>query len=432
MMMQAQEWVRDHAIVLPSCDPEDRSGLVPLRALIGDASIVAIGESNHFVHESYLLKDKLFRFLASDLGFTAFVMESGFAEGLAVNAWVHGGPGNLDDLLRTGFTYAMGGCAEMGQQLLWMREWNASNPNQSVSFYGMDVSGHFASAKPAVEVALAFLEVVDPEFSKAYAELLLPLLATVDIAADGVPAQTTARASYAATPEPTRNLITTLIADLVARLSGGRVAYTARSSADAVAHAYRAAISASHMDTLLRHSLGSPTDVPFQQLNYRDAFLADTVEWILEREPKVVIGAHNGHLMRTPFNSEGLGATTAGTCLAAAQRGMVVIGATCRAGASMTVDFVGSGNAATVEELPEAQGNSIDALLGAVGVPIFLVDLRELPPAGAVRDEMEQITHMRVAQESFPVDVLNGFDVLMHVDTVSYYEIVDGLVAGQS
>jgi erythromycin esterase-like protein len=46
------------------------------------------------------------------MGFTAFVMESGFSEALAVDVWVTGGPGTLDRLLVDGVTYHMGECAE--------------------------------------------------------------------------------------------------------------------------------------------------------------------------------------------------------------------------------------------------------------------------------------------------------------------------------
>ncbi|MBV8932074.1 MAG: erythromycin esterase family protein, partial [Kutzneria sp.] len=48
---------------------------------VGDARVVAIGESAHYNHESYLLRHRLLRYLVERHGFTAYATESGFTEG---------------------------------------------------------------------------------------------------------------------------------------------------------------------------------------------------------------------------------------------------------------------------------------------------------------------------------------------------------------
>ncbi|MFL6123562.1 MAG: erythromycin esterase family protein, partial [Actinophytocola sp.] len=98
------QWLHDHAHALRTPDPDDAGtddfgDLAPLRDVVGDARVVAIGESTHRIHEFYQLRHRLTRFLVAELGFTAFVMESGFAEGLRVNDWVLGGPGDPAELL---------------------------------------------------------------------------------------------------------------------------------------------------------------------------------------------------------------------------------------------------------------------------------------------------------------------------------------------
>jgi len=121
-------WLRANVAPLRSVDPDDDdfSDLEPLREIVGDARVVAIGESTHRIHEFYQVRHRLTRFLVSRLGFSAFVMESGFPEGLAVDGWVVGGPGERDALLRGGITYHMGRCAEMRDHLRWMRSHDAS------------------------------------------------------------------------------------------------------------------------------------------------------------------------------------------------------------------------------------------------------------------------------------------------------------------
>jgi erythromycin esterase-like protein len=71
----------------PDAGLDDLYGLVES---LGRARVVAIGESAHCVREYYLLRHRLTRLLVERCGFTVFGMESGFSEGLDVDAWVLG------------------------------------------------------------------------------------------------------------------------------------------------------------------------------------------------------------------------------------------------------------------------------------------------------------------------------------------------------
>jgi erythromycin esterase len=148
------ESIRDVALPLRTVDPADRddSDLEVLRDVVGDARVVCLGESAHFVSEFYRIRDRVLRLLVRKLGFSAFVLESGLLEGLAVDDWVRGGPGTLVDIARSGLTYAFGRCDEMQIQLAWMRNWNATGEHP-VGFYGMDVPGWCVNPGPGVAVA---------------------------------------------------------------------------------------------------------------------------------------------------------------------------------------------------------------------------------------------------------------------------------------
>ncbi|MEV4254080.1 erythromycin esterase family protein, partial [Spirillospora sp. NPDC049652] len=125
-----------------------------------DVRVVALGESAHNITEFYELKHRILRYLVEEHGFTAFVMESGFAEGLGVDAWLRGVPGkvadapagagvatgaDVADVARDGITYRFGEAAPMHRQLEWMRA-------AGVGFYGMDLPGSSTSPGPAVRV----------------------------------------------------------------------------------------------------------------------------------------------------------------------------------------------------------------------------------------------------------------------------------------
>jgi erythromycin esterase len=168
--MDITGWLRANIHRLRTIDPDraDYTELEPLRDIVGDARVVGIGESTHRVHEFHQIRDLLTRFFVDELGFTAFVLESGFPEGWAVDDWLRGGDADLDELLRTGITYHMGRCAEMRDQLSWLRE-------RGIRFYGMDIPDSSASALPGVTAALSFMDDIDPDYAAAVRQRLLPL-----------------------------------------------------------------------------------------------------------------------------------------------------------------------------------------------------------------------------------------------------------------
>jgi erythromycin esterase len=72
-------WVARHAIELRSIDPEhtDFADLQPLKALIGDARIVMLGEQSHGDGAVFHTKTRLIKFLHQEMGFNVLAFESG-------------------------------------------------------------------------------------------------------------------------------------------------------------------------------------------------------------------------------------------------------------------------------------------------------------------------------------------------------------------
>ncbi|MFI6498024.1 erythromycin esterase family protein [Nonomuraea typhae] len=238
------------------------------RDLAGDARVVALGEGAHNITEFYELKDELFRLLVEEHGFTAFVMESGFAEGLEVDAWIHGGPGEVEDVARDGITYRFGECEPMRRQLTWMRRWNAASPAK-VSFYGMDLPGSSTSPGPAVRACLDRLPALpgDEELRRI----------------SDLGGRTEAAIRYQGMPAARRARLLTLLRDLVERTAA---------QDDVIVHRCGASIQA------FLAELDTPQAGPYP----REVFMADTVRWILEREERIVVSAHNAHVRRTPLH----------------------------------------------------------------------------------------------------------------------------------
>jgi erythromycin esterase-like protein len=150
----------------------------------------------------------------------------------------------------------------------------------------------------------------------------------------------------------------------------------------------------------------------------RDRSQADNLEWIVRQEGsfgKVLIYASRFHLSATPVKTAwslppGSGQTVAGIYLRRRHGAkLVTIGNLIRCGA-----YSEDGLEQTLEPAP---AESVDALAGEVGAPLFLLDLRTAPATVAHWLDKEHV--IGSGQNTFRLDMWQAFDVLFHVDTVS-------------
>lgn len=262
--------------------------LAAVRAAVADARVVALGEAGHNIAELHGLRDELFRMLV-ELGFTAMVLESGFAEGLELDAWVAGGAGDAADVASAaaGISHGFGNAAEVHRQLTWMRE------HGGLRLYGMDLAGGSTSPGPAVRALLDRVPALpgDPE-----------LLARSDLGG-----RVEAAVRYAGLADGEREQL----------------------RSDLRALAGRGLATGDPVDERLAASI-----LGFADAQDRDVFMADTLRWVLQREERVLVSAHNGHVQRVPYD----GVPTLGSLLAdELGSDLVVIGTTFSSGPAVRI-----------------------------------------------------------------------------------------------
>jgi len=383
--------LRDMAVPLRTLDPADPdlSDLDILRDVVGDARVVCLGESAHFTSEFSQLRDRLFRFLVSELGFSAFVLESGLPESLAVNRWVHGGPGRLADIARTGIGYAFGRCTEMHAQLQWMRDWNddASHP---VSYYGMDVPGWCANPGPGVAACLARLT---PQPGDA------ELLAATERGQLGRAPSVDASDTAGVTPRVVR-----AVAELVERATaaGDPLAVQCARGAEAVVE---------FLDNGMYPEPGH---------NLRNEVMAENLRWILDHEDRVLVSAHNMHLQYTLSWD---GTAPIGSLLTSELgNDMVVIGGTHAAGSIPDLDLEAAPDRRyftwdTGEPTPPAS-HTLEASLDTAGFAQHLVHLRRTPSA-ALAGVIATQAHTPNETMLLERDPQHSFDAVVHVHRIS-------------
>ncbi|HKE29047.1 MAG TPA: erythromycin esterase family protein [Bryobacteraceae bacterium] len=154
----------------------------------------------------------------------------------------------------------------------------------------------------------------------------------------------------------------------------------------------------------------------------RDRSMADNIQWIADHSPnaKIVVWAHNGHVRQdSAFGYEPMGAALRKMF----GKQMVIFGFAFNEGSFQAVsqqkhmlhDFT----------VPPAPPGSLDAMLASAGLPLFALDLRQLPASGPVADWFHEAHDSRgigaIYPEDSPFALLNkskspeAFDALLFV-----------------
>ena len=90
--------------------------------------LVGLGEPLHGPDAFGRQRNGVFRHLVEHAGFRTIALESSCWAGRLVDAWVRGGPGDLDDVLAGGITHEFGALAPNRELLQWARTHNGGRP----------------------------------------------------------------------------------------------------------------------------------------------------------------------------------------------------------------------------------------------------------------------------------------------------------------
>ncbi|TDD06007.1 erythromycin esterase family protein [Nonomuraea diastatica] len=369
--MRFTQWLDQNAFTAETIDPTaSLDDLAPLRAMIGDARVVAIGESAHHVREFYLLRHRLLRFLVERCGFTVYAFEAPYVEAEAVDAWVHGGPGTIAKLTAPN-TMDLTHCPEMHDTLSWLRDYNTTT-NHPVRFAGTLAGNGGGSPLPELQKVADYLRRADPD--------ALPLLDRAITAAGTYHAADPMRAiqNYLAVDQAARDTVTANLSRLFARLES----MAARPPAGwAAAKTYLRG--AWLVDHLHRDMAGQGLATGTTPL---DAFIAESVLQQLELDPtaKIVLAVHNVHLRTTEVDHDGAaGLFPAGyhlrNALGDAYLAIAATGNHGRIAAGAVDADEPTGFRYTEHHLPEPQPDSIEAAFDTTAA-LTIADLRAARP----------------------------------------------------
>jgi erythromycin esterase len=392
-----------------------------IAGMIGAADIVALSEADHGVAEPLEFRNRLFRYLAEEHGFTAIAIESGVTESRVVHDYVLGGPGELKDVLAQGIGWTFDRMPQNADLIRWMREYNANPRNRrKLSFYGFDVPGSPGNAeakrgmRTALDDALNYLESVDSAEAAGLHTRLDRWLPHLRVDRRPVPGP-----RYRDLSGPDRDALTAAVADLVTLFEHRQARYSQVSSPTDYEWAYRSALGARAADAWLRKTvLTDPGRLVFREaMEVRDRMQAENVRWIVDQQRggKVMLFGAWVHMATASLPYWGADRTdtaVAGTYLRRHYGDRLLsIGNLFRRG-----KWYCGPDAVSRDE---AVAGSLSNLLGPLNEPLFLLDLRSAPPAAR-----SWLDHDRVVSDTYPwgryeLNVARAFDLLLYMDRVT-------------
>lgn len=339
-------WIRANAIPFKSADPTaDHTELMPLKEIIGDRYIAALGEGTHGTGEFFKMKHRLTRFLVEEMGFTIFAIEANMPEARKVNRYILTGEGDPKEAL-AGLYFWTWNTGEVLAMIEWMREYNKSGKGR-IEFYGFDMQ----FPPVAMESVTAFVKKADPNFLEAVENHYKPVKEMYEVSTKSL---TRSGLDYEKWYKEAK-----MVYD---HLTANREVYIKSFDAPEVDWAIQDA------NVVLQGAEGS-----IQGKRSRDRSMAENLEWVLAHSPKgtkVVTWAHNGHVSRHYNYFESMGSFLH-------KRhgdGMIVFAfafheGTYTARGSKGIDVYGTSS---------SEPNSVEWFLKSSGIPNLILDLRKV------------------------------------------------------
>lgn len=288
---KAAAWLRSNAVRLSSISPDaPLDDLEPLRALIGNARVVALGEGAHFIDELWTVRQRLVRYLHEELGFDVIAAEFDIDEAEALDAWLAdpADPRPLCDVSRGAFDWGMRGTAA------WLRAFGGARPRRP-RFVGLDLPNGGAAFGAMVGRVADFIREADRD--------AVPLIENIEAAAASLAGTSVARTAqaWAALGTAAQDALTASLGRLQQRLraiDALLVERTGRARTDQARRRVEALIAADY--AMRANEAMHRGSEAFLDHSVRDRFLADSVLALLDSEPqsRIVILAHNGHVQR--------------------------------------------------------------------------------------------------------------------------------------
>ncbi|MCX5230719.1 erythromycin esterase family protein [Streptomyces sp. NPDC006553] len=388
---------------LRSTEPGGRTGdLRALSAMVGGAKVVGLGEATHGSHEFFTMKERVFRHLVEERGFTTFALEMSWSAGLRIDEFLQGGPGDPRRIAAETLAGSPWEREEFVSLIGWMREHNRRRPGHRVHFMGDDL-GAPKLGDHIFERVLSSVGRTRPEVLPRLTELYAGLRPFDDVF------------GYLRTPVAEREANAVRAQEALDLVAGQRAA--GDDHAWTVQHARNIAQTFAFATV----DLADPASVTSAE-HLRDRAMADNVLWWQRHTGhRMLLSAHNGHVGYLSTHPDMYPRTQGAVLRDRLGSGYAAIGFSFAGGSFLTKDAALDGDWKPVT-VPAARPGMNEHLLDRVGYRDFCLDLRTAP--AEARAWFDRARPVYDAGSTFTADPLpalalgRAYDVLIHLHRV--------------
>ncbi|MFF5970548.1 erythromycin esterase family protein [Streptomyces sp. NPDC012769] len=389
---------------LRTTEPGGRTAdLRALSCMVGGAKVVGLGEATHGSHEFFAMKERVFRYLVEERGFTTFALEMSWSAGLRIDEYLQGGPGDPRRIAEATLAGSPWEREEFVSLIGWMREHNRRRPGHRVHFMGDDL-GAPKLGDHIFERVLSSVREIRPEALPRLTELYAGLRPFDDMFAYLREPLAQREANAARAQEAL---------DLVAEHQegdGGDYAWTMRH-----------ALNIAQTFAFATVDLADPASVAAAE-RLRDQAMADNVLWWHRHTGHtMLLSAHNGHIGYLSTHPDMYPRTQGAVLRDRLGRDYAAIGFSFAAGSFLSKDTSLDGDWTPVT-VPAARAGMNEHTLDRVGHRDFYLDLRAAP--AAARAWLDRARPVYDAGSTFTPDPLpvlaigRAYDVLIHLHRV--------------
>lgn len=305
-------WLRKQAHPLSTVEPGAAlDDLEPLGDIVGEATIVCLGESQHLMREQYRLKHRIVRYLVEKMGFTHLAIEDSIYGTIAIDDHIKGADTKAEDVLRETAGWYLWDTEEMLDLVRWLRAHNDRRTDgHKVSYVGLDIQ----DPRPGYGLLLDYFRRVDP----AYASSLGGRKAVFEVFDKPFWGQVSA--AYPGLGAEGKEAIADTLREAAERLEARRAEYTR--AAGEKAHG-EAVLIAAHMLKSHQHFLELEQDDD-GVVGVRERAMFENIVRIRDAagpRARIIVWVHNAHAAKSPVkflkpgSSEGARLELLGTML---------------------------------------------------------------------------------------------------------------------
>ncbi|GAA3315386.1 erythromycin esterase family protein [Nonomuraea dietziae] len=388
---------------LRSTEPgRNTADLRALGAMIGDAKVVGLGEATHGSHEFFTMKERVFRYLVEEKGFTTFALELSWSAGLEIDEYLQTGKGDARKIAKAALAGSPWDREEFVSLIEWMREHNRRHPGRTVHFMGDDIGAPKLSDDFFNRVT-SYVQRTHPESLPHLTRLYAGLRPIDDVFA------------YLGKPLAERQ----------------RLAAKARQALDLVSSrkgpdesefelAVQNARSIAQTATFLAFDLTDKAALPVAQ-RYRDQVMAENTAWWQRRTgDKMLLSAQNDHVGYAAGEPTLYPKTQGAYLRDTLGRKYLPIGFTFNQGSFLSKDAALSGDWKKFT-VGAAEPGMNEHTLDKVRYRDYYLDIRDAPAAARTWLDVTRPTRNIGTQYPFPpanLAIARSFDVLIHLHDV--------------